>query len=130
MFSSNEVNCWFGCDTTDVNGNADVPPFSFSFVDGSINIQNSPVTDLVLTQNTIAETNAAVANDLLFGDLDAVDLDTVDTFFYDLVTGTGDADNARFRIVDDKIYLKQGEVLDYETKPSYSVRVRATTLRL
>ena len=50
----------------------------------------------------------------------------VDSYIYDLVTGTVDTDNARFRIVDDKVFIKQGETLDFEAEPSYSVLIRTT----
>ncbi len=40
----------------------------------------------------------------------------------------GDTDNSRFRIVDDQIYLKAGEILDLKTNPTYTVRVRTTDL--
>jgi VCBS repeat-containing protein len=119
-------NAAFGVTPIVVGGNANVPPFTFSFVSGSVNVINSPPTDINLNQNTVLENTSTAAADLLFGQLGTADLDPVDSYIYDLVTGTGDSDNARFRIVDDKIFIKQGETLNFETKPSYTVRVRTT----
>jgi len=86
---------------------------------------NIPPTDIAFNQVIVLE-NTSTATDLLFGQLSTIDLDPCDSYVYDLVTGPGDADNAKFVIVGDKIYIKQGDVLDYEAKPSYSVRVRST----
>ena len=116
----------FGVTPIIVGGNANVPPFSFSFVSGSVNVINSEPTDITLNQNTVLENTSTAAADLLFGQLGTVDLDPVDSYIYDLLTGVGDTDNSRFVIVADKIYLKQGEILDFEAKASYSVRIRTT----
>lgn len=121
-----KANAAFGVTPIVVDGNANVPPFSFTFISGSVDVINSPPTDISLSQNTVLENTSTAAADLLFGQLGTTDLDPVDSYIYDLVTGTGDHDNAKFRIVDDKVYLKQGESLDFETQPSYSVRVRTT----
>lgn len=47
------------------------------------------------------------------------------TATYSLVTGTGDADNAKFKIVGNA--LQNNVVLDFETQSTYQVRVRATS---
>ena len=52
------------------------------------------------------------------------DADAGDTFTYTLVAGTGDTDNASFTI--DGSTLKAGVAFDFETKSSYSIRVRTT----
>ncbi|MFN9917901.1 MAG: cadherin repeat domain-containing protein, partial [Pirellulaceae bacterium] len=44
------------------------------------------------------------------------------TFAYSLVTGAGDADNASFNISVNS--LRANDSFDFETKPSYTVRVR------
>ncbi len=72
--------------------------------------------------------NTSTAADVLFGDLVAVDQDLVDSHTFDLIAGAGDTDNASFLVVGDQIFLKAGQTLDYETKPSYSVRVKTTDL--
>ena len=58
------------------------------------------------------------------GALSATDPDAGDTHSFALVPGAGSADNGSFEIVGST--LRTGDVLDYETKSSYSVRVRAT----
>ena len=52
------------------------------------------------------------------------DPDTGNTFTYSLVAGTGDADNAAFAIADNSLKINASP--DFETKSSYSVRVRST----
>ncbi|MFO5468342.1 MAG: M10 family metallopeptidase C-terminal domain-containing protein, partial [Dolichospermum sp.] len=52
------------------------------------------------------------------------DPDTGNTFTYSLVTGTGATDNSLFAITNNQ--LKTNSVFDYETKNSYSVRVKTT----
>ncbi|MEQ1831278.1 MAG: cohesin domain-containing protein, partial [Pirellula sp.] len=116
----------FGVTPILVDGHANVPPFSFSFQNGSVNVVNSQPTDINLNQNVVLENTSTAAADLLFGQLATVDLDPVDSYIYDLVSGTGDTDNARFSIVADQIFIEQGELLDFETRPSYNVRVRST----
>jgi gliding motility-associated-like protein len=56
--------------------------------------------------------------------LSATDADTGDTFTYALVSGTGSTDNASFTI--SGTTLRTAAVFDFETKSSYSVRVRVT----
>ena len=46
------------------------------------------------------------------------------TFTYALVQGAGDENNGSFKIVDD--VLQTNEIFDYESKDSYSIRVRTT----
>jgi len=59
-----------------------------------------------------------IADDFTFGD------NSPSSFTYSLVAGTGDADNAAFNIDGDK--LRASSSFDFETKSSYSVRVRST----
>ncbi len=51
-------------------------------------------------------------------------LDSFDTHAYSLTTGDGDLDNAKFYINGNQVYLRQGELLDFETKPTYFIRVQ------
>jgi uncharacterized delta-60 repeat protein len=92
---------------------------------GELNIVLYPPTGVLLAQEPVEE-DTSTAADLLFGTLSAEDADVSDVHDYELVAGEGDTDNNRFVVADDRIYLKQGQVLDYETQPSYSVRVRVT----
>ncbi len=84
------------------------------------NVNEAP-TVLTLSAATVAE-NAASGTTV--GSLSATDVDANDTFTYTLVSGTGATDNASFTI--DGTSLKTAAVFDFETKASYSVRVRVT----
>ncbi|MFN7840139.1 MAG: right-handed parallel beta-helix repeat-containing protein, partial [Pirellula sp.] len=86
----------------------------------------NPPTDLYFDQVQVDENTATNTADLYFGKLRSVDADLGDSFQYALVVGQGDTDNDRFVIADDSIYLKQGELLDFESKPTYEVRIRST----
>jgi autotransporter-associated beta strand protein len=81
---------------------------------------NSP-TDIQLSSNTVQE-NLPV--DSLVGALSTADPDPGEAFTYALVPGKGDADNGLFIIEGDQ--LKTNAIFDYETKSSYSIRVRTT----
>ncbi len=82
---------------------------------------NSAPTDIALSNATVAENAAA---DSLVGNLSTTDPNSGDTFTYSLVTGTGSTDNALFSISGSQ--LRVAGVLNFETKPTYSVRVRST----
>lgn len=70
---------------------------------------------------SIAE-NAPIGTSV--GTFAGVDPDPADSLTYSLVTGTGDTDNASFTISGNQ--LLSAAVFDYETKNSYSARVRVT----
>lgn len=82
---------------------------------------NHAPTDISLSASSIAENNAV--GDVI-GSLSTTDQDAGNTFTYSLVSGTGSTDNASFSITDAN--LKAGIAFDYETKSSYSIRVRTT----
>ncbi|EAR03024.1 BspA family leucine-rich repeat surface protein [Maribacter sp. HTCC2170] len=82
---------------------------------------NVAPTDIGLTSIEITENNE-IADAL--GIFSATDSDGGDTHTYSLVSGVADEDNGSFTIVDTE--LQAGAVYDYETKDSYSIRVRAT----
>ncbi len=87
-----------------------------------INDVNEPPTALAVVGGSIAENNAVnatVATLTAVGDPDAGASHT-----FDLVSGAGDTDNASFSI--DSNELKLAVVANFETKNSYSVRIRAT----
>ena len=81
---------------------------------------NEAPTDIVLSATTVAENRAAVS---AVGTLSATDPDAGNTFMYSLVAGIGSADNAAFSIDGDT--LRTAAVFDYESKSSYTIRVRA-----
>ena len=82
---------------------------------------NSAPTDIGLTATSIAENNVVIA---IIGTLSTTDADAGDTFTYSLVAGTGDTDNSSFNISDTS--LRASAAFDFETKSSYSIRVRTT----
>jgi len=84
------------------------------------NVNETP-TDIALSASTIAENAGANA---VVGTLSTTDPDTSNTYTYTLVAGTGSTDNASFNI--SGAQLRATASLDYETKSSYTVRVRAT----
>jgi hypothetical protein len=87
----------------------------------STSAPNFAPTDIALSANSIAENNAV--NDTI-GTLSTTDPESADTHTYSLVAGTGDTDNASFNISGSA--LRAGVAFDFETKSSYSVRVRTT----
>ncbi len=62
--------------------------------------------------------NSVVAN------FSTIDPDAGNTFTYSLVAGTGSTDNAAFSIVGNQLRINNSP--DFETKNSYSIRLRTT----
>jgi uncharacterized membrane protein YqhA len=88
-----------------------------SFIAGYVPIY--PPSDMYLTNNTIAEGQIPGT---VVGTLSTNPLNHSGAFSYALVPGAGDTDNASFYI--DGSQIKSKVVFDYETKPSYTIRVR------
>jgi hypothetical protein len=82
---------------------------------------NDTPTSLALAGNTVAENKVAGTG---VGTLSATDPDTADILTFSLVAGVGDTDNALFQVIGNE--LRTAAVLDFETKLSYSIRVRVT----
>lgn len=80
-------------------------------------------TDISLSASSIAENNLENA---VVGSLLTIDQDSSDAHSYSLVAGVGNSDNASFNISENS--LRANGTLDYESKSSYSVRVRSTDL--
>ena len=78
-------------------------------------------TDITMSSQSINENNSI--NDVI-GAFSSVDPDGSGTYTYTLVSGTGSTDNSSFNISGSN--LRASEVFDYETKNSYSIRVRST----
>ncbi|MFO1000538.1 MAG: LamG-like jellyroll fold domain-containing protein [Planctomycetaceae bacterium] len=77
-------------------------------------------TNIQLSSDHVAENNAAGTT---VGTINTVD--TIgDTFSYALISGDGDSDNSKFQISGNQ--LLTSEPFDYETRSSYSIRVRST----
>ncbi|MFP4440027.1 MAG: carboxypeptidase regulatory-like domain-containing protein [Chloroflexaceae bacterium] len=80
-----------------------------------------PVSGMSLSDNSVAE-DAALGT--LVGTLSASDPNRDDSHSFSLVAGAGAVDNAAFSI--EGAQLKTAQAFDYETKNSYSIRIRAT----
>ncbi len=87
----------------------------------TIVIGNQAPTNLALSKTNIDE-NQPIGS--MVGDFTTTDPDTGNTFSYSLVTGTGSTDNSLFTIVGNQ--LKANAQFDFESKNSYSVRVKTT----
>ena len=94
--------------------------FEKAFTISVTNINEAP-TNMSASASSVAE-NAASGTTV--ATLGATDIDAGETFTYTLVSGTGDTDNASFAITGST--LSTAAVFDFETKSSYSVRVRVT----
>jgi len=87
--------------------------------------RNNPVfvsnpTDITLSSTSISE-NLPIGTTV--GTLAATDTEG-GTMTYSLVSGTGSTDNTSFTII--AAQLKTASAIDYETKSSYSIRIRVT----
>ncbi len=98
------------------NGTAGTP----SSATTTITDDDQPPTDILLSNAAIAENNTVNA---VIGTFSSVDPDAGNTFTYSLVTGAGGADNAAFAISGS--LLRANNTFDFESKSSYSIRVRA-----
>ncbi|MEI3650108.1 MAG: DUF4347 domain-containing protein [Dolichospermum lemmermannii FEM_B0920] len=121
--------------TPTLKGNYDTSGFAFGVqvvgnyvyvADGSsglqiIDVSDQAPTNLTLSTSTVAE-NQVIGT--VIGNFTTTDPDTGNTFTYSLVTGTGATDNSLFAITNNQ--LKTNAVFDFETKNSYSIRVKTT----
>jgi ELWxxDGT repeat protein len=102
--------------TTDQGGEVFEKQFTISVT----NVNETP-TNITLSATSLAENQPAGTT---VGTFTTTDPDAGDTFTYTLVSGTGSTDNASFSI--DGNTLKTAASFDFETKSSYSIRVRST----
>jgi YVTN family beta-propeller protein len=86
-----------------------------------ITVQNSAPTDIALS-NSSADENKPSGTTV--GTFSTTDPDPGDAFTYSLVSGAGSTDNSSFQIVGST--LETNATFDFETKSSYSIRVRST----
>jgi len=86
---------------------------------------NQAPTDIGLSNNEIAENTDTTGGPVEVGLLTATDSDS-SSFTFNLVAGTGDSDNELFEIDGDSLRIKQGTLIDFESTPSYSVRVEVS----
>ncbi len=82
---------------------------------------NDPPSALSLSSASVLENQSTGTT---IGTFSSTDPDNDISFTYTLVSGTGDTDNASFTIVDDT--LKTAASFDFETKSTYSIRIRTT----
>ncbi len=87
----------------------------------AVNDVNDAPTDIALSAETIAENQP---ENSLVGELSTSDTDAGESQTYTLVPGSGDDDNAAFRIVGNR--LQTAAAFDFETQPTYRIRVRST----
>ncbi|MDQ3704975.1 MAG: cadherin repeat domain-containing protein [Chloroflexota bacterium] len=80
---------------------------------------NQAPTNITLSNSSVAENEPAGTT---VGTFTTTDPDAGDTHTYGLVPGAGDADNASFQVSGST--LKTAAPLDYDAKPSYSIRVQ------
>jgi len=84
-------------------------------------VEATPPTDLWLNPEQNTE-NSPIGTTV--ARLQVADSDPNDSHSFELILGDGDTDNAAFEIVGNQ--LRNLEALDFETKASYSIRVRVT----
>ncbi|MBD3646052.1 MAG: cadherin repeat domain-containing protein, partial [Pseudomonadales bacterium] len=82
---------------------------------------NGAPTDISMDSQDVDENQLVGA---AVGNFSSTDPNSPDSFTYTLVAGSGDTDNASFSIIGSQ--LRTAAVFDYETKNSYSIRVRST----
>jgi hypothetical protein len=105
---------------TDGGGNTFAQSFTITVTD-----LNDAPTAIALMPTSVNEVlEGAPVGTTFTGTLSTTDPDLGDAFTYALVTGTGDTDNALFAISGNQ--LTSTEPFDYESKSSYSVRVKST----
>jgi hypothetical protein len=80
-----------------------------------------PPTDISLLPNTVAENQPSGT---VVGTLSSTDPNPGDSFSYSLVAGAGSTDNGVFTVSGSQ--LKSAATFDFESKSSYSIRVRST----
>lgn len=82
---------------------------------------NTPPTDILLSRSSVSENQPI---NTVVGLLTVMDPDVGDIATFTLVAGSGDVDNTSFTIVGNE--LRTEDVFDFESKASYSIRVRAS----
>jgi hypothetical protein len=89
---------------------------------GDFTDTNQAPTNITLNNSTIAE-NQPINTKI--GNFTTTDPNTANAFTYSLVSGTGDTNNNSFIIVGNN-ELQTKAIFDYETKNSYSIRIKTT----
>ena len=96
--------------------------YTIAYTNGVLTVKPGAPTSVSLAAVTLLENRPSGT---AAGTLSSTSDDPAATFTYSLVAGTGDTDNALFAVSGTS--LNTAAILDYETKATYSVRVRSTT---
>ena len=80
----------------------------------------------VLAYGNINENVDTSAGPLFVTHLIAEDETSDDSHAFQLVAGDGDGDNGQFEIEDNRLMLRQGVQVDFETQDHYTIRIRTT----
>ena len=107
--------------TTDQGGLSFEKTLTIAVNDVNENPSNQAPTDLALSATTV---NENVPVNTVIGTFSTTDPDTGNNFTYSLIAGTGDTDNTAFSIVGNQLQINNSP--DFETKNSYSIRVKTT----
>ena len=120
-FSYTPTAGWSGADSFTYKANDGAADSNTVTVNITVNDTNQAPTDISLSNSSVAENQPA---NTLVGGLSSIDPDTGDAFTYTLVDGAGSTDNGSFNITDSS--LRTSALFDFETRNSYSIRVRST----
>ncbi|AOM80468.1 hypothetical protein BFS30_26885 [Pedobacter steynii] len=96
--------------------------YNFIYVNGTLKVLPGAPTAILLASTPLYENRPAGTT---AGTLSSTSEIPSAVYTYSLVAGAGDTDNSAFSIVDDQI--RSTAAFDFETKSSYSIRVRSTT---
>jgi hypothetical protein len=123
--SDYKFSAWTGNNAGDLmdngNGSWSITMEADKSVTANFSLKNVPPTNITLSNSSVSE-NRPVGTEV--GVFTTTDPNAGDTHTYSLVTGEGSTDNASFSISGNS--LRTSAVFDYETKSSYSIRVRST----
>jgi uncharacterized delta-60 repeat protein/CSLREA domain-containing protein len=87
----------------------------------TVNSVNDAPIDIALSSNSVADNSASSTT---VGTFSSSDPDVGNTFTYTLVFGAGSVDNSSFTISGNQLITNS--IFDFESKSSYSIRVRST----
>ncbi|MBX3733144.1 MAG: cadherin domain-containing protein [Verrucomicrobiae bacterium] len=97
--------------------------YTLSGAGATYSAANNAPTDILLSGTTVAENQPSGTT---VGTLSATDPDAGNTFTYTLVSEAGGADNDNGSFMISGNSLRTAAMFDYETKSSYSARIRTT----
>jgi hypothetical protein len=122
-----ETQQWFPSVAMAPNGSAVITWSDFvlngegQFLAQRFHRDNVAPTDIAVSADSVLEEQPAGT---VVGTLSATDADAGETYTYSLVSGSGSDGNSSFTIVGNE--LRTAAVLDHETHPAYTIRVRVT----